>query len=186
MLAKLDAVVEEATAAFDGFDYARSLEATEAFFWWFCDDYVELVKGRAYTMHGAEGAVSAQAALRSALHTIHRLFAPFIPFVTEEVWSWWQQGSVHAQAWPVANAVGGDAAILGPVCEVLAAVRRAKTEAKASQKAQVERLVVHAPAADHAAVQAGRIDLCDAGSVLEMVLVEADAILCEVTLAAAE
>ena len=167
-------------------DYARALEAAEGFFWWFCDDYVELVKGRAYNGHGAAGAASAQAALRQALHTIHRLFAPFIPFVTEEVWSWWQAGSVHAQSWPVPAAVAGDAAMLDPVCEVMAAVRRAKTEAKASQKAQVERLVVNAPAADHAAVQAGRVDLCDAGSVVEMVLVEADAILCEVTLAAPE
>ena len=48
MLAKLDAVVSEATEAFEQFDYARALERTESFFWWFCDNYVELVKGRTY------------------------------------------------------------------------------------------------------------------------------------------
>ena len=65
MLAKLDAVVAEATAAFDGFDYARALERTEEFFWWFCDDYVELVKGRAYGSRGDAAAASARHALRS-------------------------------------------------------------------------------------------------------------------------
>jgi valyl-tRNA synthetase len=186
MLARLDAVIAEATAAFEAFDYARALEVTEAFFWWFCDDYVELVKGRAYAMHGTDGATSAQAALREALDTVHRLFAPFIPFVTEEVWSWWQQGSVHTRPWPTVTGRGGDASLLDPVCEVLAAVRRAKTEAKASQKAPVERLVVSAPVGVHGAIEAGRVDLCDAGSVAEMVVVAADALSCEITLAATE
>ncbi|MDO8389438.1 MAG: valine--tRNA ligase [Actinomycetota bacterium] len=185
MLAKLDAVVAEATAAFAGFDYARALEATEGFFWWFCDDYVELVKGRAYNGHGPEGAASAQAALREALHVVHRLFAPFIPFVTEEVWSWWQQGSVHAQPWPVASGRVGDASLLDPVCEVMAAVRRAKTEAKASQKAAVSLLVVHAPDSQLASIRAAQVDLSDAGTITATEWLVGDTLTCDVTLAPA-
>jgi valyl-tRNA synthetase len=183
MLAKLDEVIVDATSAFDGFDYARALERTESFFWWFCDDYVELVKGRAYGSRGDAPASSARVALRTAIASLQRLLAPILPFVTEEAWSWWRQGSVHIQPWPVATALGGDAALIDPALQVLGLVRRSKTEAKVSQRAEVMSLRVSLPAASHAAFDAGRADLLEAGSIRSLTVVAGDQLDCNVVLA---
>ena len=177
MLHRLASVVDECTQAFVGFDYARSLERTEAFFWWFCDDYVELVKQRAYQGEGVDpaDAASARVALRRALSVSQRLFAPLIPFVSEEVWRWWNDTSVHTAPWPARNdLVAGcppdkttdPEAVLEAICSVLAAVRRAKTEAKVSQRAEVASLVVQGPDAAIAAVSGAMTDLVFAGSIL--------------------
>src|SRR5690242_11694874 len=134
MLGALRPVIDEATAAFDDYDYTRALERTEPFFWSFCDDYVELVKARAYA-----GDSSAIASLRLALATLLRLFAPFLPFVTEEVWSWWREGSVHRAPWPSSSELpaGTSAATLEVAGVVLGEVRKAKTAAKKSLRADV-------------------------------------------------
>src|SRR5260370_23433911 len=105
MLRTLGSLVTESTEALEGYDYARALQRTEAFFWRFCDDYLELVKGRRYGEQGPEGARSANAALAAALSLMLRLLAPFLPFVTEEVWSWWQDGSIHHAAWPAISEI---------------------------------------------------------------------------------
>ncbi len=169
MLDRLAGVVDEATQAFESFDYARALERTESFFWWFCDDYVELVKTRAY-----QGGLSAVAALRQALATLHCLFAPFMPFVTEEVWSWWQNGSVHLQPWPKMTAVSLDQAPLLAASEALTAVRRAKTAAKVSQRAPVETATVSGPAATLDALRLGAADLTSAGSIASLTYLPTD------------
>ena len=168
MLARLASVVDEATTAFETYDYARALEKSESFFWWFCDDYVELVKTRAYSE--GTGSDSARAALQRALSTLQRLFAPHIPFATEEVWSWWQTGSIHRASWPTrTDLLGGTTPIestevlLDSVCNVLAVIRRTKTEAKVSQRAEVEHVLVNATEKQISLLQMGVVDLLNAG-----------------------
>jgi valyl-tRNA synthetase len=147
MLAGLAEVVAQATDSFEAYDYARALEVAERSFWSWTDDYLELVKARAYGE--GSGAASAHAALQAALAVYLRLFAPFLPFVTEEVWSWWREGSVHRASWPTPSEfedVSGDARIMDAISEVLTAVRRTKSDAKASMRAELERVTITAPA----------------------------------------
>ncbi len=186
MLGRLADLINTATVAFEGYDYARALEQTEAFFWSFCDDYLELVKGRAYGGQGEEGAASAHRALTLALSSLLRLFAPFLPFVTEEVWSWWQEGSVHRAPWPKGDDLRPPAPA-GPVLEAAAAVlgeiRKAKTTARASMRADVARVVVRDTAQRLAALASAQADVRDAGRVAELVTETADGFAVDVVLA---
>jgi valyl-tRNA synthetase len=170
VLAALGDVVREATEAFDALDYSRALEVTERFFWTFCDDYLELVKERAYG--DGPGAASARTALATALSVQLRLLAPIMPFVTEEAWSWWQEGSVHRSSWPAATELpeGGDPALMPAVAQALAGVRGAKSNAKVSQRTGVLRAVVSAPTSLLELVRAGEADLRAAGRVGDLVL----------------
>jgi valyl-tRNA synthetase len=174
LLARLSSTVEDATRAFDAYDYTKARDAAESFFWSFCDDYLELVKTRAYGEDNNEAATaSARRTLRVALGVQLRLFAPFLAFVTEEVWSWWNDGSVHRTAWPTANEVSAhgaaaDDSVLDTAAHVLGAIRRAKTEAKVGMKTPVTRVVIRGLDAEVAAVGAVRADLLAAGVVTEL------------------
>ncbi|MEA1902004.1 MAG: valine--tRNA ligase [Actinomycetota bacterium] len=163
MLGELSEVVEQATNAFERYDYARALEVTERSFWNWTDDYLELVKTRAYGE--GPGAESAHAALQFGLSVFLRLFAPFLPFVTEEVWSWWKEGSVHRAVWPSAAELAdytGDADVLAITSQVLGVVRRTKSDAKVSMRAEVDRISVIGSEHQIRLVKDGESDLREA------------------------
>ncbi len=182
MLVRLGEVVDEATVAFEGYDYARALERTESFFWWFCDDFLELVKTRAYGDADRAETASARAALALALSIQLRLLAPVLPFVTEEVWSWWQPGSIHTAPWPTRSeldpALPADAPVptlvLDVATEVLVQIRRAKTTEKRSMRAVVATLTVADTADRIAALLSAEDDVCDAGGVQALVTTPSD------------
>jgi valyl-tRNA synthetase len=190
MLGRLATVVQRCTEAFEAYDAALALELTERFLWFFCDDYLELAKSRAYgsSAGGAAAAASAIAALRLALSVLLRLFAPFLPFVTDEVWSWLPQadddaaasGSVHRASWPEPEpllAAGTDAkqadALLDAASAAIGAIRKAKSQARLPMRASVGRLVVTAPAPQLAALAEVLADVRAAGTVAEVELREA-------------
>jgi valyl-tRNA synthetase len=192
LLRRLAAVTGRCTAAFEAYDHAVALEQAERFFWFFCDDYLELVKARAYGERGPAAAASAVTTLRAALSAVLRLLAPFLPFVTEEAWSWWQAGSVHRAAWPdpaglLALANAGESTAGGPgpgetgaglagtaaldaAAAAIGAVRRAKSRARLPMKATVSQLILTAPPEQVDALAAAAPDVSAAGHVSEITL----------------
>jgi valyl-tRNA synthetase len=186
MLSRLSEVLADASSALESYDYARALERTEAFFWSFCDDYLELVKARAYEPAEHPEPASARAALAAALSVQLRMFAPFLPFVTEEVWSWWHRGSVHRAPWPMASELprapdsdgagtahsdtaSQGATVLEVAAYVLGEVRRAKTAAKRSMRVPVARLTVVDEPTRLSLLAQSESDLRQAGHILELV-----------------
>jgi valyl-tRNA synthetase len=191
MLRRLAQVAGRCTAALEGYDHASALESAEQFFWQFCDDYLELVKPRAY---GAErdpqGAGSAVTALRCALSVLLRLLAPVLPFASEEAWSWFNPGSIHLAPWPssvdpaeYAGAVASsasaitlaalqdDGAGLDAARAAIGAIRKAKSAAGLSQRTGVSLVVVRGPVSGLDALRGVMADVVAAGNVAMVELV---------------
>ncbi|GMU77413.1 MAG: valine--tRNA ligase [Acidimicrobiia bacterium] len=187
LLAGLADLADEATEAFERYDYARALERTERFFWGYCDDYIELVKQRAYGPLDDVGAASARATLAFALDTLLRLFAPHLPFVTEEVWSWWREGSVHRSAWPDAEPLRAGAAGASPdayhvAADVLAEVRKAKTTQQRSLRTEVAAATVWDRPERLALLDSVARDVCDAGRIAQLSMEPGEGLRVEVEL----
>lgn len=194
MLARLGEVVTAATMALDDFEYTEALEQTERFFWTFCDDYLELVKERAYS-GSAQAAGSARAALALALDVQLRLFAPYLPFVTEEVWSWGHDSSIHLASWPsrdelpgnnstalMAGAgpeepadMEGDATLVDDISAALVEIRGAKSSAKVSMKTEAGNARFTGPADQLARLRQAEQDLRAVGRLVgDLVWVDSD------------
>ncbi len=142
---RMRTTVFAAEKSFKENDYTGALITTEQAFWDFCDNYLEIVKARAYS-----GDKSVLKHLNGCLQTFCALFAAFMPFISEEVYNahpWNKEGkSVHKMLYP--SLWEGYAKSFGKpedyelVCELVANVRGRKSAENKSMKAPISKLVV--------------------------------------------
>ena len=178
-MAAMARVVREATESLEAYEHSKALEAIETFFWQFCDDYIELVKNRAYGTADSTGVTPSEAAVLSARTTLGlgldafaRLLAPYLPYATEEVFSWMHEGegSVHRAAWPdaaVYEAAAGSvsADVLDWAGKALAELRGLKSQAKVSMKTPILSATLAAPTDAVEAITSTLSDIAEAGRV---------------------
>ena len=196
LLTTLAKLVEESTQDLDDYNYTRVLERTETFFWGFCDDYLELVKGRRYGDQGDALAASANGTLLTTLSVVLRLLAPFLPFAAEEVWSWWRPGSIHTSKWPTPEEVLVASAPAEPdpyavkalqfASQVLGAVRKKKSEEQRPLKTPVSRIVISAPEDELALLPDVERDVCASGLIQRIETRVSEALQIDVELAPPE
>lgn len=199
ILAQLTKTINRVTQALEDYDHSRAVELIESFFWSFCDNYIELAKLRGYGTDESGPAfsfnetLSARVTLLTTIQIVLQLFAPYLPYSTEEVWSWFRDGSVHLSAWPTETSTGEVASYwaekltatdttvviknetsldLDTIYLILARVRRAKTEAKTSMKTPVASLSVRANAETLKQILEAKNDLIGATQTKEFHLLE--------------
>ena len=179
-MAKLALVVRQATEALESYEHSKALEVIESYFWQFCDDYIELVKNRAYGTPDEHGNVPSEKAVKSArtalglgLDAFARLLAPYLPYATEEVWSWMHagSGSVHRAAWPVVDpyveaATGASPELLTWAGKAVEQLRKIKSEAKVSMKTPILSVALSAASEGVDAIHAALGDIAQAGRVV--------------------
>jgi valyl-tRNA synthetase len=183
-IARLRETVRRAGEEFETFEFAGALQVIEDFFWSdLCDNYLELVKVRAYSAEWTPGKRSALATLKTALSAQLRLFAPYLPFITEEVWSWLfatplgRERSIHTASWPKIEefaevALPEEEDPYSAAVKVLFEVRRIKSEAKVSMKTPLRNLTITGSAKTLSAIRSVLGDLLSVTNAPSAVLTE--------------
>ena len=178
-MAKMAKVVYDATESLNNYEHSKALETIEDFFWQFCDDYIELVKNRAYGTAESTGVEPSPQAVKSARTTLGlgldafaRLLAPFLPYTAEEVWSWMHagEGSVHHAPWPkpityATAAFKASPELLTQAGAALTALRGIKSKAKVSMKTPILSVMLNVNDELHDALAPALGDIAEAARV---------------------
>lgn len=191
---------EKSNEAFERYEYADALDATNSFFWAdLCDNYLELIKKRVYNEDGNFTKTQQLSAVHTLYHVLKgflKLYAPVVPHVTEELYShifadeYAKNGSLHGMGqWPnAADYPRFETALeLGDVTlAILEEIRKVKSDGKVSIKFPVERAHVTLEEKSlkyNSEINSLSEDLKGAGNVTNLEFVAGDVLKVDVTLA---
>lgn len=154
LLTRLNQTILDFTKHFDEYEYHAALETAERFFWSdFCDNYLELVKDQFFNPEKYDAAIieGTRFVLYEAGFGILQLFAPFTPFVTDAIYQLFykqQEGlaSLHATLLEDSRfnySYEESVQSIKHVLDIVAAVRKLKSEQQISLKTELQTLVIH-------------------------------------------
>jgi valyl-tRNA synthetase len=154
LLAQLQQTIEQTTALFEAYDFARAKSVVEDFFWnTLADNYLEMAKQRLYSPAETPGRDAARYTLYHALLTLIKLFAPIIPHITEEIYQLYfarfeSVRSIHQARWPTGQPAWNQPDYIGFGANLIAiatVARRFKSNTRRSLGAELAQLIL-APA----------------------------------------
>ena len=139
---------------FDVYEYQAALEAVERFFWQdFCDNYLELVKDQFFNpdKYSATMRAETQFTLSEVGFALLQLFAPFMPHLTENLYQLLylsREKSVSLHVTLLDNKRYGyeyadSSKLMNTVLEIVAGVRKLKSEKQISLKTELAQLTIH-------------------------------------------
>jgi valyl-tRNA synthetase len=195
LLARLDEEAERAAEHLENRAFSKYRDSLRSFFWHtFCDDYLEIAKGRIRETDDP----GARYTLRTAHERFLKLFAPVLSHVTEELWhdmyvdadpvgaedaaaadGGEAVDSIHRTDWP--DPLGLDADIEGGerALEVVSALRKYKSERDLALNTELARVQVYGEVADYVddiarAMHVETLDLLDDAPEVETVVTGID------------
>ncbi|MCQ2574812.1 MAG: valine--tRNA ligase [Alphaproteobacteria bacterium] len=161
-IAKIVAGIKLSRKFFEDNNYTGALDTTEHLFWDFCDNYLEIIKGRAY----GEDSTSAVSSLMLSLDLFCKMFAPFLVFITEEIYQSrpWSHDttSLHSTMYPCVEdfkTFDIDSELYNSVVTVVENVRKAKADLKRSVKAPILALTINASDKDISLIKSAQSDI---------------------------
>ena len=138
-LIKLNDVIRKYTEYFDNYKIGDAKRLLDNFFWnLFCDNYLEIAKKRLYNNMGIK-TESAKFTLYKILTTILKLYAPIVPHITEEIYSNFNNGSIHTSEFPETEKCENKIEKLGDeALKIISNVRKFKADNKKSLKEHIK------------------------------------------------
>lgn len=153
MLQRVNETTIKATELLNDYEIGQARHEIDNLFWKdFCDYYIEIVKERLYQpgKHGVEQRYSGQIALYHSLLGILKLYAIYTPYVTDYIYQDFfrkqeKETSLHQTLWTMKDV---DDIYIGfgeHIKEVIAEVRKNKTEKQMSMKDTLPELIITCP-----------------------------------------
>lgn len=153
ILGRVNETTIRAAALLEDYEIGQARHEIDNLFWKdFCDYYIEIAKERLYQpeKHGAGQRYSGQVAIYHSLLGILKLYAIYTPYVTEYIYQefyrqYEQEISLHQTLWETKETVQIDIEFGEHLKNVIADVRREKSEKQLSMKDEIPELVITCP-----------------------------------------